>query len=118
MTGLEQFKQIRETVPPEIQSELFKLMTSDPDVALHRMVQLAADQGLCVTSEEVRGFLEKIDDDEEFDDIELDAVALTAIARGSRGRAGNCCQEEAHDEPWGRCPGMRPMRKWLFGRSV
>ena len=19
-------------------------------------------------------------------------------------------------EPWGRCPGMRPMRKWLFGR--
>ena len=25
------------------------------------------------------------------------------------------CQEEAHDEPWGRCPGMRSMRKWLFG---
>ena len=24
-------------------------------------------------------------------------------------------EEEAHDEPWGRCPGMRPMRKWLFG---
>ena len=31
------------------------------------------------------------------------------------GRPGTC-QEEAHDEPWGRCPGMRPMRKWLFGR--
>ena len=24
---------------------------------------------------------------------------------------------EADDEPWGRCPGMRPMRKWLFGRQ-
>ena len=119
MTGLEQFKQIRETVPPEIQSELFKLMTSDPDVALHRMVQLAADQGLCVTSEEVRGFLRKMDEEEEFDDIELDAIALTAIAGGGAGGRRGCgCQEEAHDEPWGRCPGMRPMRKWLFGRNA
>ena len=116
MTGLEQFKKIRETVPPEFQSELFKLMTSDPDVALHRMVQLAADQGLCVTSEEVRGFLRKMDEDDEFEDFELDAIALTAIA-GGRSRRG-CCQEEAHDEPWGRCPGMRPMRKWLFGRNA
>ena len=38
------------------------------------------------------------------------------------GGAGKCpeqrCQEEAHDEPWGRCPGMRPMRKWLFGTTM
>ena len=88
MTGLEQFKKIRETVPPEIQSELFKLMTSDPDVALHRMVQLAADQGLCVTSEEVRGFLGKMDEDDEFDDFELDAIALTAIAGGWESQKG------------------------------
>lgn len=88
MTGLEQFKQIRETVPPEIQSELFKLMTSDPDVALHRMVQLAADQGLYVTSEEVRGFLGKMDEDDEFEDFELDAIALTAIAGGTKRWSG------------------------------
>ena len=85
MTGLEQFKQIRATVPPEIQSELFKLMTSDPDAALHRMVQLAVDQGLCVTSEEVRGFLGKMDEDDEF---ELDAIALTAIAGGWESQKG------------------------------
>ena len=59
-----------------------------------------------------------MDEEEEFDDIELDAVApLAAIAGGRRSLHGNCCQEEAHDEPWGRCPGMRPMRKWLFGRK-
>ena len=44
-------------------------------------------------------------------------LQLAAIAGGGRGYQDNCCQEEAHDEPWGRCPGMRPMRKWLFGRQ-
>jgi len=79
------------------------------------MVELAAEQGATLTVEEVKGFLKQMDEEEEFDDIELDAVALTAIA-GGRGQT-SCCQEEAHDEPWGRCPGMRPMRKWLFGRT-
>ena len=118
MTTLNDFKALRASVPPEVQQELFGLMSSNPDAALSRMVEMAAAQGVTLTTDEVQAFLAQMDDDEEFDDIELDAVALTAIAGGSRGRSGNCCQEEAHDEPWGRCPGMRPMRKWLFGRSV
>ena len=118
MTTLNYFKALRSSVPAEVQQELFGLMSSNPDAALSRMVELAAAQGVTLTTDEVQNFLAQMDDDEEFDDIELDAVALTAIAGGDRGRNGNCCQEEAHDEPWGRCPGMRPMRKWLFGRSV
>ena len=119
MATLDQFKALRSSVAPELQQELFGLMSSNPDAALSRMVEMAAAQGVTLTSDEVRGFLAQMDEDEEFDDIELDAVALTAIAGGG-GRTGvsDCCQEEAHDEPWGRCPGMRPMRKWLFGRSV
>tara|TARA_Y100000739_G_scaffold185223_1_gene163856 strand:- start:984 stop:1307 length:324 start_codon:yes stop_codon:yes gene_type:complete len=104
-------------VAPEVQQELFTLMTSSPDAALQRMVELAAEKGVKLTTEEVKGFLKQMDEDDEFDDIQLDAVALLAIAGGNRGSRGNCCQEEAHDEPWGRCPGMRPMRKWLFGRT-
>ena len=116
MATLEEFKALRAGVAPEVQTELYGLMTSDPEAGKQRMVEIAAAQGVTVTTEEVRGFLLQMDEDSEFDDIELDAVALAAIAGGGRGRAGNCCQEEAHDEPWGRCPGMRPMRKWLFGR--
>ena len=67
--------------------------------------------------DEVKGFLKQMDEESEFDDIELEAVALAAIAGGYRSDHGNCCQEEAHDEPWGRCPGMRPIRKWLVGRQ-
>ena len=118
MTTLDEFKTLRDSVPAEVQSELFRLFTSDPEASYKRMVELAAEKGVTLTTEEVKGFLKQMDEDDEFDDIELDAAALAAIAGGSRGSHGKCCQEEAHDEPWGRCPGMRPMRKWLFGRSV
>ena len=89
MTTLEQFKEVRMKVAPEVQQELFTLMTSNPDDAISRMVEIAAEKGLTVSKEEVKGFLREMDDSEEFDDIELDAVALVAIAGGARG-AGGC----------------------------
>ena len=117
MTTLKDFKALRASVPAEVQTELYSLFTSDPEASFQRMVDIAAEKGMTLTVDEVKGFLKQMDDEEEFDDIELDAVALAAIAGGSRGHHGRCCQEEAHDEPWGRCPGMRPMRKWLFGAN-
>ena len=46
--------------------------------------------GVVLKIEEVRGVLRAMmDDEEEFDDIELDAIALTAITRGyKRGTRG------------------------------
>ena len=118
MTTLNDFKQLRASVPAETQKELYSLFTSDPEASFQRMVELAAEKGVTLTVDEVKGFLKQMDEDDEFDDIELDAIALTAIAGGGSGkRRGTCCQEEAHNEPWGRCPGMRPMRKWLFWGS-
>ena len=120
MTTLNDFKQLRSSVPAEVQSELYSLFTSDPEASFQRMVDIAAEKGMTLTVDEVKGFLKQMDEESEFDDIELDAVALAAISGGGTGRSredGQCCQEEAHDEPWGRCPGMRPMRKWLFGRQ-
>ena len=91
MATLEEFKAMRDAVPMSVQGELFKLMTSDPDASIQRMVEIAAEKGMTVTSEEVRGFLRQMDDDDEFDDFELDAVALAAIAGGHSGLGGECC---------------------------
>ena len=88
MTTLEQFKEVRVKVSPEVQQELFTLMTSNPDDAISRMVEIAAEKGLTVSKKEVKGFLREMDDSEEFDDIELDAVALVAIAGGAMGKRG------------------------------
>ena len=117
MTTLNDFKALRASVPAEVQTELYSLFSQDPEASFQRMVDIAAEKGVTLTVDEVKGFLKQMDEDSEFDDIELDPIALTAIAGGGGGDSNGCCQEEAHDEPWGRCPGMRPMRKWLFGRQ-
>ena len=84
MATLEEFKALRAGVAPEVQKELMILFSSDPDAARQRMVQLAAEKGMTLTTEEVREFLRKMDEESEFDDIELDAVALAAVAGGHR----------------------------------
>ena len=89
MATLEEFKALRAGVAPEAQTELYCLFSSDPDAATQRMVEIASSKGVALTTEEVRGFLRAMDDEEEFDDIELDAVALTAISGGFGGRHGN-----------------------------
>ena len=90
MAMLEEFKVLRDGVPAEVQAELFKLMTAEPDASIRRMVQIAAEKGMTVTAEEVRGFLRQMDNDDEFDDFELDAVALMAIAGGRTGKRSPC----------------------------
>ena len=90
MTTLNDFKQLRASVPAEIQKELYLLFTSDPEASFQRMVELATEKGVTLTVDEVKGFLKQMDKDEEFDDIELDAVALAAIAGGSRSMDRGC----------------------------
>ena len=89
MTTLNDFKALRALVPAEVQKELYSLFSSNPDAARQRMVELAAEQGLMLTTGEVRHFLRKMDEEEEFDDIVLDAVALAAVA-GGRYQGGRC----------------------------
>ena len=82
---------MRAGVAPELQTELYGLMTSDPEAGKQRMVEIAAGQGVTLTTEEVGGFLLQIDEEEEFDDIELDAVALAAMAGGQLGDKKASC---------------------------
>ena len=87
---LEEFKALCAGGAPEVQSELYSLFTSDPEASFQRMVDIAAEKGVTLTVDEVKGFLKQMDEEEEFDDIELDAVALAAVAGGYslRGRCG------------------------------
>ena len=88
MTTLNDFKALRASVPAELQKELYSLFSSDPDAARQRMVELAAEQGVTLSVEQVRTFLTQMNEESEFDDIELDAVALAAVAGGQRHKSG------------------------------
>ena len=90
MTTLNDFKALRASVPAEVEKELYSLFTSDPEASFQRMVDIAAEKGVTLTVDEVKGFLKQMDEEEEFDDIELDAVALSAVAGGYRRGRGGC----------------------------
>ena len=45
MATLEEFKALRDGVPGEVQVELYKLMTADPDASIRRMVEIKRDDG-------------------------------------------------------------------------
>ena len=90
MTTLNDFKALRASVPSEVQKELYSLFSSDPDAARQRMVELAAEHGVTLSVDQVREFLQQMNEDSEFDDIELDAIALAAVAGGQRGAFSGC----------------------------
>lgn len=90
MTTLNDFKALRDSVPAETQTELYSLFSQDPEASFQRMVDIAAEKGVTLTVDEVKGFLKQMDEESEFDDIELDPIALAAIAGGSSPRGGRC----------------------------
>ena len=81
MTTLNNFK-LSEPQSQQVQTELYPLFSQDPEASFQRMVDIAAEKGVTLTVDEVKGFLKQMDEDSEFDDIELDAVALAAVAGG------------------------------------
>ena len=96
MATLEEFRALRAQVPAETQSELFTLMTKGPQASFQWMVEIAAEKGMTIPVDEVKGFLSAMDESDEFDVIELDAIALTVIAGGTYrsnalgGKKGTC----------------------------
>ena len=88
MTTLNDFKVLRSSVPAEVQKELYSLFSSNPDAARKRVVDLAAEQGVTLSVDQVRQFLQQMNEESEFDDIELDAVALAAVAGGTKRWSG------------------------------
>ena len=119
MATLERFKELQATLSKEKKVELYNLFLQSPEKGVEAIIELATELGESITKEEVSQFILEIDVEDEFDDVELDEATMAAVSGGgARSGNSNCCREEAHDEPWGRCPGMRPMRKWLFGSRV
>ena len=96
----------------QLRTEILTTYLDDETAGANMIVKFPSDKGVTITADDVVDYMETSDD--EFD-VEIPMELLTSVAGGNK---KEWCQEEAHDEPWGRCPGMRPMRKWLFGATT
>ena len=110
---MEKIKSIVEELQKDENSDLYSSICAayleNEQRGATMIVSFASGCGIELGIDEVIDYIDEMDDDDW--NIELTPEMLTSIAGGKRCR----CEEEPHDEPWGRCPGMRPMRKWLFG---
>ncbi|KZR62130.1 hypothetical protein [Prochlorococcus sp. MIT 1303] len=82
MPTIQEFKQIRASLAPEAQTELYGLVIQDLDSAVQRMIGIASENGVSFTADEVRSYLREMDAEDEFDDIELDVATLAAVSGG------------------------------------
>ena len=89
MATLQQFKDIKSSLSSDQQSSIYEQFVNDQDGAINTMISIAKEQGIAMTSDEVLGYLKELDDDDEFDDIELTASVLSSISGGS-GAAAEC----------------------------
>ena len=90
MSTLQEFKTLQASVSSTDQAEIAELYITNREAAVSKMIAIAADKGVTLTSDEVQSFINEMDEDDEFDDIELTAAALSSIA-GGRGRRKTGC---------------------------
>ena len=83
MATIEQFKQVRASVDKEVQTELYGLLVQDFDAAVERIISIGAGVNVSFTADEVTSFLIELDEEDEFDDVELDEATLAAVSGGN-----------------------------------
>ena len=91
MATIEQFKQIRASVSAEVQTELYGLLVQDLDAAVQKMIVIGAENNVSFTVEEVKSYLRELNEEDEFDDVELNEAALAAVSGGNRDQQGKYC---------------------------
>ena len=85
MATLQDFKTLQASVSSTEQAEIAELYLTNRDSAVNKMIGIASDKGVTLTSDEVQSFISEMNEDDEFDDIELTAAALSSISGGGRG---------------------------------
>ncbi len=89
MATIEQFKELKTALSSEDQAQIAELYLTDRDSAVSKMIGIASDKGVTLTSDEVQNFISEMNEDDEFDDIELTAATLSSISGGHR-KYGGC----------------------------
>ena len=123
MATLEQFKEVRASVSPEVQNELYALVIQDPDAAVQRMIGIASENGASFTADEVRTYLEEMDADDEFDDVELDEATMSAVSGGGSGWCGRRSEPTARGKANKTVPnsishpGWKPVQRGNIDRA-
>ena len=98
--SVDQFKELRASISPEMEQEVKALMLSDADAGLDKIVEIAASKDVKLTADDAAFLLElseadAVEDDED-ENVALDALALTAVAGGRWQKSFDRRRRRAH----------------------
>ena len=98
--SVDQFKELRASISPETEQEVKALMLSDADAGLDKIVEIAASKDVKLTADDAAFLLElseadAVEDDED-ENVALDALALTAVAGGRWQKSFDRRRRRAH----------------------
>ena len=122
--SLDQFKTLKQSISPEIEQEITGLILTDYDSGVDRIVEVASSKGVTISLEEVDILLDQLEDEaeeNEDENIELDAVALTAVAGGrrkSRGRRRRYATAQYHRQSARRSGRRHASRRAMYARRA
>jgi len=105
MSTLKQFKQVRSSVPPEVQTELHSLLLHDLDAAVEKMISIGESKGIAFTVEEVLFYLKILYEEGMLDAVKIDDLELASIDQ----------DPSFHNEPKAK---MRAARKQICNSST
>ena len=98
--SVDQFKELRASISPEMEQEVKALMLSDADAGLDKIVEIAASKDVKLTAEDAAFLLELSEaeaaEDDEDENVALDALALTAVAGGRWQKSFDRRRRRAH----------------------
>ena len=89
MATIQEFKDIRASLSPDVQTELYGLVIQDLDAAVQKMIAIGAESKVSFTADEVKSYLRELDEEDEFDDVTLNEATLAAVA-GGQGHQSGC----------------------------
>ena len=123
--SLDQFKTLKQSISPEIEQEITGLILTDYDSGVDRIVEVASSKGVTIPLEEVDILLDQLEDEaeeNEDENIELDAVALTAVAGGRRksrrGRRRRYASGQYHRQATRRSGRRHASRRAMYARRA
>ena len=122
--SLDQFKTLKQSISPEVEQEITGLILTDYDSGVDRIVEVASSKGVAISLEEVDILLDQLEDEaeeNEDENIELDAVALTAVAGGrrkSRGRRRRYATSQYHRQSARRSGRRHASRRAMYARRA
>ena len=96
MATLEEVKDLWTNLDAKAQVDLYTLALTNAEAFCQRIIQISADHGLTITADDIKTmgsnaavqqFILDLSENDEFDDVELDEAALSAVSGGKSQRA-------------------------------